>query len=292
VLLVSALGVPAVAQESEKTTVKTTTTVIVEDQANLLAPLWRVTDAVPVESGTLDLRAGFWWETGDGAQTLGDGDDDFILTPALVWGVAENFEVSARVPTWWGDSGDRGPFADGNYDTYLGGLWRFREQEGYWPAMALGTDIRVPTGDGSSGVDAELRLVLTNTYDSGIRSHVNIYGASLNGDNDEHVSAELDGDDGGLFGDEGGLDREDIGWGVVFGLDGPLAENLRWVADYEYRSARYKSSDKDVQVAEFGVEWKIDDSNALGVAAQFGVHNTDETPDYGGGVTYSHTLRF
>ena len=56
--------------------------------------------------------------------------------------------------------------------------------------MALAGDMRVPTGDGSSGVDGELRLVFTNSYDSGIRSHFNLYGTSLNGDNNETKGGE------------------------------------------------------------------------------------------------------
>lgn len=294
VLAVCTLGVAAVAQESEQTTVKTTTTtVIVEDKADLLFPLYQMTDAVPVDPCTVHLRLNFRWETADGVSTGGDNDDDFILSPAVVWGIAENWEVWAYVPVWLGDAGNRGPFEDGNYDTFVGALWRFKEQEGMWPAMALAAEARVPTGDGSSGVDGELRLVMTNDYDSGLRSHVNLFGISQNGNN----ASTLVGDEDEGFLDYSGprsVDTMDCVWGVVVGMDGPLGEggDLRWVADYTFRGPRYTQSDDNQHLAELGLQWQLDGDSAFGIAGIAGLHNNQETADYGVSLTYSHALRY
>lgn len=293
VLAVCTLGVAAVAQESETTNIKTTTTVIVEDSFDLLTPLFLMTDAVPVQPCSVHLRLNFRWETADGAATGGDNDDDFILTPAVVWGIAEDWEVWANVPIWFGDAGNRGPFEDGNYDTYVGALWRFKDQEGMWPAMALAGEARIPTGDGSSGVDGELRLVMTNDYDSGLRSHVNIFGISQNGNNAD----TLVGDESEGFLDFEGprqVSSTSCVWGVVVGMDGPLGEggDLRWVADYMFRGPRYTQSDKNQHVAELGLQWALDGDRAFGIVGTAGLHNDQETPDYGLGMTYSHALRY
>jgi hypothetical protein len=292
VLFVFAAGTSVLAQESETTTVRTTTTVIVEEQPDLLFPLWSMTDAVPIEPCSVDLRANFAWETNDGDVTLGDNDDDFILTPAVVWGIAEDWEVWARTPAWLGDAGNRGPFEDGNYDTYLGFLYRFKDQEGNWPAMALAGEARIPTGDGSEGVDGELRLVMTNDYESGLRSHINLFGATLNGSNEDTLVG--DEDEGFLdFAGPTEVNRRKCLWGLVVGLDGPLSEggDVRWVADYVFRSSTYEGNN-NVHLAEVGLQWKIDDDNALGLSGLFGIHNEEETPDFGAGVTYSYTLRY
>jgi len=293
VLIVFAAGVEVLAQETETTTIRTQTTVIVEEQPDLLTPLWSMTDTVPVEPCSVHLRVNFRWETADGVSTGGDNDDDFILTPAIVWGIAEDWEVWARTPAWLGDAGNRGPFEDGNYDTYVGALWRFKDQEGSWPAMAIAGEARIPTGDGSSGVDGELRLVLTNEYDSGLRSHINLFGISQNGDNADTLVGD---EDEGFLDFEGPrrVSAENCAWGLLVGMDGPLGEggDLRWVADYTFRGPQYTQSDSNQHVAELGLQWKIDGDSAFGIAGTAGLHNDQETPDYGLGFTYSYALRY
>ncbi len=133
---------------------------------DLISQLWNLEDATPLEAGKMDLRFTGRWATG---QQLGDSSDDFSFHPSLVWGVAENFELSLTNNIFLGDGGDMGPFVDGNYDTDLGVLWRLHEQVGFelkdayyhLPSIALSSTFRIPTGDGSSGVDAELRLIMT-----------------------------------------------------------------------------------------------------------------------------------
>ena len=297
---------PVLAQNKEKTTVTTKTTTVKKSGANLLAPLWSMTDAVPIETHSVDLRMGTWWVTASDEANLTDSDDDYSVTPSLVWGPCDNVEISFSVPVWVGDGGEMPAFSEGNADTYIGMLWRLVEQNGMWPALALASNLRTPTGDNSNGLDAELRLVLTNEYDSGIRSHVNLYGNSVNTDNEKSLMAD---DNDGGFGwgsddddwDSGlgwgwGRDRlsgRHFQWGAVFGLDGPLCSDgaVRWVADYVHKSSAYYGN-RNSNLLELGWEWNIDEQNKLGMATQVGLDDNEETPNFGAGFTYAYSMKY
>lgn len=269
VLCVLTTGVIAAGQEKETTKITTKTTTV--SGGHNLLNLWSVDDAVPVPSGQVSLRLGGSWETASSPANGGASHDDFSVTPAVFWGVAENLELSFRVPVYLGEGGNVGPLEDGNYDTYVGAVWRFKEQEDYWPAMALGSSVRVPTGDGSSSVDGELRLLLTNEYDSDIRSHVNGFVKSVNGNNDPN--------------------SRDFQWGVVLGLDGPLSSDgsWRWVADYMHRSSKHFGA-ADMNLLDVGWEWAINECNSLGMSVQIGLDDNDDTPNFGAGLVYAYSL--
>lgn len=238
---------------------------------NLLSELWRMDDATIVPTGQVDLRLTGSWITGSDEFNAGDSDDDFILTPSLVWGARENLELFASVPVWLGDGGDRGPYDEGNADTFVGFTWRFAEPQGMWGAMALKGTARIPTGDGSNGVDGELRLIMTNDYDDGLRSHVNVFGKTVNGDNEENL--------------------RDFQWGVVVGMDGPLCSDgaVRWVFDYMNRSSVHYGSG-NINMAEIGWEWAIEPGRALGMSAGFGLDSNDDTPNAVASITYSMAI--
>ena len=107
----------------------TTTETRATGETDLLSrPQWFMEDATPLQTGTVDLRLGGRWITSSYPANLGDSDDDFIIVPQIVWGAAENLELSLSVDAWVGDGGDVIMFEDGNYDTTLGLLWRFFEQ--------------------------------------------------------------------------------------------------------------------------------------------------------------------
>lgn len=257
-----------------------------------IAPLWSTHDAVPIETGRIDLRVGFQWVTAGAPANGGDSDDDFSLTPTIVWGTCENVELSIGATAWLGDGGDVGPLEDGNYDTNVGILWRLADQDGDMPAIAIAGSMRLPTGNGSHGVDGGLRLILTNSYDSGIRSHINVWGTAIDGENEESTRIDdyEDYDLSDLF-DDDDHDARNVRWGVSVGLDGPLCDNgaVRWVADYVYNSSRYEGR-SGINTLELGVEWDMPDAGNLGIATQIGLDRAGETPNFGVGITYSHML--
>ena len=288
-------------QESESTKITTRTS----GGTDLISQLWNFEDATPLETGKLDLRLGARWATG---QHLGDGSDDWLLQPSIVWGVSEDVELSLTVNAWLGDGGDVGPFEDGNYDTNLGVLWRLHEQvgfehkEGYLhlPSIALSSTFRIPTGDGSEKIDAELRLILTYEYESGIRTHFNAWGKSANGDNFENVSSDSRDDfDGSNLGGgnllsfrrSGGLQTRDFQYGGVIGADGPLCGDgaVRWVADYMYQTSRWDGFSFH-HVAEVGFEWEVSDASKFGMSVQANLDHNDSQHQWGLGFAYTYAL--
>jgi hypothetical protein len=292
-----------VAQESEVT--KTTTTEeYVAGGEDLLSQLWFFEDATPLDPGQLDLRFGFHWWTASGEAALGDASDDFILEPTIVWGPIEDLELSLTTYAWVGDGGDMGSFDDGNYDSRLGMLWRFFAQEDYdcgdgclhLPSMALSASARIPTGCGSSGMDGELRLVMTYEYDNGVRSHFNIWGKAVDGDN--HESAESLTEDAFTeflpYLDEGfELDPRHFQYGATVGADGPLCADgaVRWVADYTYRSSYYYGQ-TGLHFGEVGWEWEISDVHKLGMSVQAGLDHASGAPNWGAGLMYAYSIMY
>jgi hypothetical protein len=295
-------AVPAIAQndtvrrETTTVTTTTTTTATVTDTSYDLLGLetFNFLDATTLQDGTVDLRiAGRWVDSPDNRKqvytiTTEDDDEDdqgdqIILIPEIVWGATDRLELWVSVPFWVD-----GEPEEGNYDTNVGGQWRISDLDENCPAWALASQIRVPTGDGSNGIDWELRLILTNEYESGLRSHLNIFGITVNTDNY--------------------ADPRDFQYGAVAGLDGPLNDSgsLRWVFDYFYRSSYSEGSEPDLlyypsvdpdtggekrNTAELGLQWQINECNKLGFAVQAGLdHAENETPEWAGSLTYAYTI--
>jgi|CXWL01.1.fsa_nt_gi hypothetical protein len=265
----------------EATTVTTTTTTVADSSYDLLGlETFNFLDATTFTEGAVDLRlAGRWIDSGNSD----DADDQIILTPEIVWGASEKYELFLAVPTWV----DGEPY-EGNYDAYVGGQWRVTDLDGDWGAVALAWSIRVPTGEGSNGVDASLRAIVTHEYDSGIRSHFNIWGTTVNTDN---------------------YDARNFQYGAVVGLDGPLCDDgaVRWVFDYMYESSHAEGSEPDMlyyaagpdpetggeqrNTAELGVQWQINETSKLGFGFQAGLdHAENETPELAASLTYAYTI--
>jgi hypothetical protein len=288
------LAAPAFGQSSSSTTVTTTTTTTTTSQADYFTG-FLLQDASTLPAGQVDLRLRFDWFTSTHAE------DAFTLTPALVWGVADGFEFFAEVPVSLGEGGERpgsrnsvrsermklqeesrslsedldpdagDPLLEGNGDTYIGAQWRFFEQEDSVPSMALRGTARIPTAHDSNGVDGELRLILTNDYDSGVRSHLNGFVKTINGDND--------------------AEARDFQWGIVAGVDGPLNSDgsARWVLDYYHASAVHRA-ESNIHMLEFGSEWTLSDEHKFGLLARVGLDHHRDTPDFGAGIQYSYSI--
>lgn len=272
-LFVLGCAVNAVAQEKEVTNIKSTTTTIASDVDLLGGETFNVTDATTLKCGTVDLRLSGRWITANAPANRGHSHDDWIITPTLVWGVADNWELFVTVPTWVNDNDIPGQ-PDGNYDAYFGAQWRFAQQQDWVPSMALATTMRTPTGDHSNGFDAELKLIMTNEYDSGVRSHLNFFIETVNTDNIEDV--------------------RHFQYGGVAGLDGPLCADgaVRWVFDYMWRISEADGGGAMNQV-EGGWQWQIADAHKLGMSIQAGLdHAENSTPNMGAALTYSYTIAY
>jgi hypothetical protein len=293
-----ALAGSALGQESEKTTIRTTeTTVKTAGGANLLHELWNVWDAVPIPCGETQLRFTYRWETAGAPANRYDSNDDHILQPSIWWGAAECLELGLTVPVWVGDGGEIPGQQDGQADTYFTALYRVWDQVDYWPAGAFSSTVRIPTGVRSDGIDADLRLNLTNDYDSGLRSHFNIWGKTVNTTNGE-VNPELqgvDGDEAYIFLDESDepVDPRHFQYGASIGLDGCLNEDgsLRWVVDYVNRTSQYYGH-SNLNLLDVGWQLEMGEGSHLGMSVMFGLDDNEETPNAGAAITYAMPLTY
>ncbi|MFQ5415269.1 MAG: hypothetical protein ACE5E6_12500 [Phycisphaerae bacterium] len=263
----------AIGQESDITSVTTTETTA--GGVDFFAPLF-VEDAVPLDTAQFDLRLRFDWVTGFGRDNV-DGDDQYAGGARLVWGAADNLELSADVAVNLGDAGELPGDVNGNGDVIVGMLYRFVDgaswMDGVSTSLALGAKARIPSGHDSSGVDGELRLNITNDYGDGVRSHVNGFVLSANGDNDTDV--------------------RDLQWGAVVGLDGPLCNEgaVRWILDYLHRSSIHDGIG-NLHLLELGAEWTMSDSQKLGLSTQVGLDHNDDVPNWGARVNYVYSINY
>lgn len=285
-----------VKHETTKVTTTTKTTKVEKSFDLLGSETFNIQDATTFTEGAVDLRFSVRWiqNKNPGNAYYGTGslagrkhpvtDDQVILTPEIVWGATERYEMALSVPFWV--DGDPN---EGNYDSYVGGQWRITELNETLGDVALAWNVRVPTGEGSNGMDATLKGIYTHDWENGMRSHINIWGSSVNTDNYP--------------------DSRDIQYGYSMGMDGPLCADgaVRWVFDTMYSSSRQEGVEptmvnynyvprNDVQgehvnMAELGFQWQINECNKLGFAVQAGLdHAQNETPDVAASFTYAYTL--
>lgn len=263
-VLVLVFSAVVMAQQSEETTVVTKTTGTGYD---LVSPLW-MEDAVLVPDGGLELRFNFGWATDDYSDV--GGDDDITMGAGLYWGFAPNWEMSFGTAYNIGDGssdadGVRGFGSDSDFTVGLS--WAFHEQSGYVPAMTLETKLDLDTGiRDNDGCDGSVALIMTNEYDSGMRSHINL-------------GFETEGSDWGRWAFTG-----------VIGMDGPLCADgaVRWVADYVLLDSEYMGGG-DAHYLELGSEWQIQEGHKLGLMWQIGFHH-DETTNFGANLVYALSI--
>jgi hypothetical protein len=152
-------------------------------------------------------------------------------------------------------------------------FWDEEELAEWMPAFALKGTLRTPTGYHSNGFDGELRGLLTKTIAGDLRGHFNAFAATINGNNDP--------------------DLRHFQWGFVIGVDMPLsdARDLWLMLDYMHRSSEHYGNG-NMNLAEVGVEWKLDDCQSIHATMQAGLDGVGDTPNWGGRLAYTYELRY
>lgn len=174
----------------------------------------------------------------------------------------ENHELIFEVPFQIGDGR-----VDGNGDLTVGWHWRLWDEQDWIPAFALRNFVRIPTGIGSSGVDYEIRGLLTHTLIPGsTRLHLNLFAKSVNGDNEE--------------------DAEPFQYGAAIGVDHRLSDHLLFITDYIYHSEETEDAVRANHAAEFGLDWEFAEHQKLGVSFLVGLDGDDDGPGYGAEISY------
>lgn len=214
--------------------------------------------ADPVEVGELELKF-----VGRYGQPSGDSnDDDWQIDLVAEWGFAENWEFILEVPVHLGDGRVQGNGDIGEFGFHTK-LW---DEGDSYPAFAVRNLIRIPTGYHSSGVDYQLRGLFTKSCPTcGVRWHLNPWLKTVAGHNDD--------------------DTRNLLFGAALGIDYPLADDLNFIADYQYNRGENEGDEED-QLIELGLDWSLSADRMVGLSGTFGVDGNDSGDDFTVGVSY------
>lgn len=230
-----------------------------EEDWDITGPI-RLRSADPESPGELALKNIFDYSTSsDGS------DDDVEYEMEMEYGIAPNHELILEVPVEVGDGA-----VHGNADLTLGWHWRLWKEAEILPAFALRNYIRVPSGYRSSGVDYELRGLLTKSIvPDKLRFHMNPFLKSVNGSNEK--------------------DHRYFQWGAILGLDYRLAENLVLIMDYVHETSDAEG-ERNQHTAEVGLDWIVAEHHTLGFVTRTGLDGDGIGENWGFAVSYIYTF--
>jgi hypothetical protein len=257
---------------TEKTTVRTETKTVGEFKYREISSFFNIREAYSnVEKGVWELEFESAWETGNG------GDDDVFFGAALKYGFSDTTWLELEVvPINLGDGGDQGA---GELELALFHQWTSESDSPV--AFATWVDMRIPSGQGSSGVDGTLHGAITKSLGGNWRAHLNGYVMTANGE------MGGDDDDNGSWGDDERADRRDFQWGIGPGLDYQFNEETIGTINYINRSSDQNGESND-GIVEVGVVRKIADKQYLKFGVDFDVHGgNDDIPNVAAKVQWS-----
>ncbi len=271
---------PSPGSTKETTSVKTTVS-SVSSSWDIEGPVF-LRSADPEEPGELAIKNIFGY--GHYRRGAADERDEYEYELELEYGLIENHELIFEMPWELGEGR-----VQGNGDITLGWHWRLWQEDGLLPAFAMRNFVRVPSGVDSSGVDYIWRGLMTWTLvPDSLRLHFNPFLASLNGENTEYNEDGWWGNRARFWGDEGKEDRN-FRWGAALGVDYKINENLLWITDYRYENSQTENT-RDNHVAELGLDWKLDESNTIGLASEISLDGDHNGPAVTGKISYIHSL--
>jgi hypothetical protein len=226
-----------------------------------------VSDFFNIREANANLEKGEWefetaaeWVTG-----AGEGDDDFSLKPSLKYGITNDLWVELEVlPLNLGDGGDQG-----NGDLALAVFYQFIHETDMLPAFAAWAEMRIPSGEGSSGVDGELHFNLTKTLFPKFRTHLEGFIETANGGR----------------GDED-VNRRPFQWGVGPGFDYQIDDKTIAVLNYLMRSSEERGHHNQ-NILEVGVARELFPGQHLKAAVDIGLDGQEETPEFGAKLQWS-----
>ncbi len=210
--------------------------------------------------GQWELEIPFAWTTRSNGE-----DDDFTAAAELEYGLTDDLTLSLELEEInFGDGGDQG-----NGDIALGAFYRFVEESDTLPAIAAWAEMRLPTGEGSSGVDGELHFNVTRTLTPPVRIHAEGFVETANGgrgDEDE--------------------DRRPLQWGVGVGADYSLDAETIFAVNYLLQSSE-ETGEPDQNILELGMVHEIAPQQDLKIAFDIGLDGHEETPNFAAKVMWT-----
>lgn len=212
------------------------------------------------EEGEWEFETSFEWETHS------DEDDDFGPVFSLKYGITDTFHIELEVERInLGDGGNQG-----NGDLALILFKEWWKEADILPAFATWAEMRIPSGDGSSGVDGELHFNLTKELFPNFRGHFEGFVETANGAR------------GGEEEDE----RRAFQWGVGPGFDYSFSEDTIATVNYLLRSSE-EYGHHNQNILEFGMAQRIAENQHLKLAVDVGLDGAEETPNFGAKLLWS-----
>lgn len=226
------------------------------------------------ERGTIDLKIGFDYGTSS------DGtDDDYGNSFELQWGLADNHEIRLMLPINFGDG------EDGNADLSFGWQWRLWEEQNALPAFAVYNELRIPSGYHSSGLDWELRGVMTWTLQpDSMRLHFNPFIRFMDGDNLES-NLHGDGDDHGFFFDNDHHSARHFAAGGIIGIDYRFSDTTVLNVDYVLDSGRMNGYSMQHSM-EAGLDYDLGNGQSLTWATRWTLDGDSQGDNWGMTISY------
>ena len=246
---------PQPEEETGATTEETEIT-IVESESGYreISDFFNIREAnANVGQGEWEFESGVGWKTDSGGS-----DDDFDTTLSIKYGITNDLFVELEVlPINFGD-GDN----VGNGDLELILFYQFLHEDGALPAMAAWASMRIPTGDGSSGVDGELAMSMTKSLNDNLRLHLAGFVETANGGRggeDEH--------------------RRAFQWGIGPGIDYQCTDKTIGTINYLHRNSE-EYGHHNQNILEVGMAHQIADNQHIKLAVDIGLDGQEETPNF------------
>lgn len=215
-------------------------------------------DGQPGNPGTVELKLETGWLT-----TSGQHDNIEWLTELQInpdggefW---RNSQFTIGVPVELGLGG-----VDGNADVLLGWQQRWVAEDGAMPTLATLTEVRLPTGYDSSGIDATITGVVAKDLGPGT-AYANAFARTANGNNIE--------------------DLRHFQWGFRAGYKWRIQDDFALIGDYVHQTSE-QTGVGDSNTLELSGEWHVNEHLTIGPGIVIGLDDNDETPDFGAGIRF------
>jgi len=219
-------------------------------------------DGQPGGPGEWELQLDFGWET------TSDEPDPATIKTELKYTpdgseFLRNMKLLLDLPFELGN-GD----IDGNADIGFGWQQRWVTENDRMPTLATLAEIRIPSGDDSSGVDGTLTGIMAKDLGPGT-FYINAFAKTVNGNNIEN--------------------RRDFQWGFRTGYKWRLDQDISFIADYLLESSEERGH-RDINAFELSGQYRVNENLTIGPGILIGLDDNDETPNFGAGVRVTWTF--
>jgi len=184
--------------------------------------------------------------------------DEVTAGALLNYGLTNDAYVALEAgPLTLGQGGDQG-----NGDLNLILFQQLLHEAAQRPALAIWGEMRIPSGQGSSGVDATFHLNATKSFSHGLRTHAEIFVETANGGSSPQEREN----------------RRALQWGAGPGFDYALDSQTLVILNYLNRSSEERGHHNQ-NILEFGFCRALGESQQIKLAVDVGLDGQRETPN-------------